>query len=302
MRSGKNIKPCFFSPRALSHPELPVPVRKLGRELSNSRGSAAFRAPLVVAFASELVQRRVRLPEWTAGASTRYLVVLDVPDPVLLRIASALDLRRPEQRVHATRDRGVVRRLIISTARREPFLGIVDAYLWDESLNLVTGDFEFRSVPIDHVPRVAELTSEEQGKFEISVDGSHLFWPARDLHLGVSQVLQEVDPMYLADIAIERNRQDHTGAALRSVREEKHLRQADIQGLSERQVRRIEEGISRLRVATAEKFAGAFGMDLPSLLDEIARRAGAIRQSRQSSRAEGDTPRAPPRVPRDKRV
>jgi transcriptional regulator with XRE-family HTH domain len=99
-----------------------------------------------------------------------------------------------------------------------------------------------------------------------------------DIHLGVSQILQNADPMYLADIAIERNRQDHTGAALRRLREEHGLRQTDINGLSERQVRRIEDGISRLRVETAEKFATAFGMDLSPLLDQVGRYAGEIRR------------------------
>lgn len=275
-----NSKPCYLSPKTLAWPELPPQLRKLGRSLVASEGSQAFSAPVIVAFASELIRDGIAsFPKWSTGGSTRYLVVVDIPDQVLPRMYSTLDLRRPDQRVHATRDSGVIRRLLVATARRDPVLGIVDAYAWDETLTLVTGDFEFRSFPLDRVPRIAELPLEEWDQFEINVDGSHLHWPAGDIHLGVSQILQSADPMYLADIAIERNRQDHTGAALRRLREEGGLRQADITGLSERQVRRIEDGISRLRVETAEKFATAFGIDLGILLDRIGRYAGEIHQT-----------------------
>jgi hypothetical protein len=163
-------------------------------------------------------------------------------------------------------------------------LGIVDAFLWNETLSLVTGDIEFRSFPINRVPVVAELPSEEWGRFEISADGSHLYWPAGDIHLGVSQILQNADPSFLADVEIQRYRHDHTGAALRRIREEKGLRQTDIPGLSDRQVRRVEEGISRLGVSAAKKFAEAFGMELGTVLDQIAAHAGA-RHEASSTRA-----------------
>jgi hypothetical protein len=284
MMKRTNVKPCYVSPKALSTPELPPQVRKLGRRLVASDGSQAFSAPVVVAFASELIRGSITLPEWSTGGTTRYLIVIDVPDPILPRMFSALDLRRPDYRLHVTCDKGAVRRFLVSTARREPMLGIVDAYHWEGALTLVTGDLQFRSFPTNRLPLIAELPAEEQGRFQVSIDGSHLYWPSRDIHLGVSQILQEADPMFLADIAIERNRQDHTGAALRRLREERRLRQADIPGLSERQVRRLEEGISRLRVGTAEKFALVFGMQLDSLLEEIGRYGGEIRNAARTVR------------------
>lgn len=279
MTKRASLKPCYLSAGALSIPELPPQVRKLGRALARSEGSSFFSAPLVVACASELLDGRLRLPGWASGSSVRYLVVADIPEPIIPRVVSALDLRRPGQRLHLTRDAATIRRLLVSSARREPMLGIVDAFLWKKVLTLVTGDFRFRAFPTDRIPLVCGLSPEEQGRFEISPDGSYLHWPDQAIHLGVSQILQDADPMYLADIAIERNRQDHTGGALRRLREESGLRQSDIAGVSERQVRRIEEGISRLRVATAEKFAVALGVELGVLLDRIARYAGEIRAS-----------------------
>jgi transcriptional regulator with XRE-family HTH domain len=170
-------------------------------------------------------------------------------------------------------------------------LGIIDAYVWGDQLTIVTGDFQFRAFPLSRIPLVAGLAPQEQIAFEISADGSRIHWPARDIHLGVSQILQEADPMYLADIAIERNGTDRTGAALRRLREERDLRQTDIPDLGERQVRRIEEGITRLRVESAAKFAAAFAMDLTSLLDEIGRYAGELQPNIRGRPSRRGTPK-----------
>ena len=256
---------------------MPAPLRRLARQLS-SQGTESFVAPLVVTLASEVVlSAQLPLPGWATEPGTRYLVLVDVPEPGLFRLPSVLGLRKPEQRLHATQDPGAVRRLLIGSARRDPYLGIVDAYVLGETLELVTGDFHFRSFPLARLPGVGDLPPAERAGFEIDEDGAYLHWPAPDLHLGVAQMLQAVDPSCLADISIKRYSRDHTGAALEGLREANGLRQADIPGLSERQVRRIEGGVSRLSVDAARKFAGAFGISLEELLDEVARRAGRIR-------------------------
>lgn len=281
-----------LSPLAISAPELPPAVRKIVKHLASPAGSAALSTPVVVAYASEVIEGGAVLPEWSRAGDTRFLAILDVGDAVVPRLFSALGMRRPDQRVHVTRDAGAVRRLLVSAARAEPRLGIVDAYVWNGALTLVTGDFQFRSFPLAALSMLADMPEDERPRFEIAADGAYLHWPVGDIHLGVSQILQSADPMYLADIAIERNERDRTGAALRRLRESKGLRQADIHGLSERQVRRIEEGISRLRVETAEIFAVSFRMTLRGLLDEVARlageaaRDGAVQQQPDPVRAE----------------
>jgi hypothetical protein len=265
--------PCYLSPAALAGAELPPALRKVARRLA-ADGSAGLVAPVVAAYGSEIADGAVRLPAWAGGSDTRFLLVLDVPDAVVPRVFSALDLRRPDRRVHLTRDPGAVRRLVVSAVRVDPALGIVDAVLWRGTLHLVTGDLRFRAFPADRLPVVGTLPEAERARFTIGADGSRLHWDAGDVDLGVSQILQEADPMYLADVAIERNSADRTGTALRRLREERGLRQVDIPGLSERQVRRIEDGISRLRMATTETFAAAFGMSVRELLDAVARYAG----------------------------
>jgi transcriptional regulator with XRE-family HTH domain len=65
------------------------------------------------------------------------------------------------------------------------------------------------------------------------------------------------------------------------MREQRALRQTDIPGISARQVSRVEAGVSRLRYAAAQKFAEAFGMETGALLDELGRRAPALRAREQ---------------------
>jgi hypothetical protein len=250
-------------------------LKRVARKIGLEGGVLA--APVVAAFASEFIvpEGNSRLPR--GGTSTRYLAIIDVPDPALMRLPGVLELRRPEHRLHLTRDVGVVRRLLVSSLRADPRLGIVDAYVLGDSLVVLTGDFELRSFPIDRIPALVSIAQPERSAFEIDADGSYLHWPAHDLHLGVSQLLQAADPAFLIDIEIERNSNDFSGRALRMIREARSLRQADVPGLSERQVRRIEDGVSRLRPASARSFAAALEMTVSDLLTEIGRLATQLR-------------------------
>jgi len=244
----------------------------------------------VAGFASELMSSTTaEFPPVCGGPSTRCLAVIDVPEPALMRLPALLELRRPDYRLHVTRDIGVVRRLLVSSLREDPRLGVVDAYLLGDSLVVVTGDFEIRSFPLARVPELAALGPGERGTFEIDADGACLHWPARDLHVGVSQLLQATDPAFATGIEIERNANDLSGRALRSIREERGVRQVDVPGLSERQVRRIEDGLSRLRPASAASFAAALGMTVSELLAEVGRRAGHWRARVTTPAAPGGT-------------
>lgn len=265
---------CVVTRAAVAAANLPPQLRSAVRKLTAPGGDSHFAAPLVVACASEIISGDEPFSA-PGGANTRYLVVADVPEPAVPRVAAALQIRRPEHRLHVTRDAGALRRLVIAALRDDPMLGVVDAYVLGDMLFIVTGDFEIRSFPLARIPGVGDLSSPEQGAFEIDSDGSYLYWPGADIHIGMSQILQAVDPMYMADVQIERYNRDRTGVALRGLREERGLRQTDVAGLGERQVRRIEEGITRLRMSSAQKFAAAFGVPVAALLDELARRAGS---------------------------
>lgn len=232
---------------------------------------------LVVARASELIgPDRFRLPKWV-DTDTRYLVVLDVPEQAVLRLASTLRLHKPDQRLRVCRDPSVVKRLVIALQRPAPWEGILDAYVLEDSLVAVLGDMSVREFPIRRLPRVRRFEPKMVSRFEIDSAGSYLYWPDRDVHMGPSQMLQAVDPMFLSDVEIRRYEMENVSQALQDMRSDRQLKQTEIPGLSERHVRRLEKETVRLTVEAATKFASAFAMTLSEFLDELSRRITDLR-------------------------
>ena len=269
----------YFSPSVRT--AAPVPAR-LGRAAGAARACRDHEGeevPVIVACAADLLGSDAwRPPRSAISGETRYLVVADVPVPALVRLGSIFDLRRPEQRMHVTPDPQAVVRLLLAQHRDMPFEGIVDAYLLGDALVLLLGDFSIRSFPVGAVPTLRDLDVAQRAAFELDEDGSYLYWPAADLHLGVSQLLQAVDPPYLADIEVRRfPASTAIGTRISELREARELRQRDVPGLSERHVRRIEQGIARLTGESAMKLSSALGLSLDGFLTEVARAAAETR-------------------------
>ena len=242
---------------------------------------------LIVARASELIgPNRLTLPNWV-DTETRYLVVLDVPEQAALRLASTLRLHKPDQRLRVCRDPLVVKRLVIALKRPAPWEGILDAYVLGDSLVVVLGDMSAREFPIEILPRVRRFEPAVLNNFEVDSAGSFLYWPDRDVHMGPSQMLQAVDPMYLADVEIRRYEMENVSQALEDMRKDRQLKQTEIPGLSERHVRRLEKEKVRLTVEAATKFARAFAMTLPEFLDELSGRITSLRGAARSDRRRG---------------
>ena len=257
--------------------------RSLARQLSATSHTGP-EPSLVVARASELIcPNRVTLPNWV-DTETRYLVVLDVPEQAVLRLASTLRLHKPDQRLQVCRDPLVVKRLVIALKRPAPWEGILDAYLLEDSLVVVLGDVSAREFPIKRLPQVGRFEPAELSRFVIDSAGSYLYWPDRDVHMGPSQMLQAVDPMYLSDVEIRRYQLENVSQALLDMRNDRQLKQTEIQGLSERHVRRLEKEEVRLTVEAATKFASAFGLTLSEFLDELSERITALRRAVTSNR------------------
>lgn len=258
------------------------------RSLANRLSATTHTGPkpsLVVALASELIgPNRVTLPSWV-NAETRYLVVLDVPEQAVLRLSSTLRLHKPDRRLRVSRDPLVVKRLVIALTRPAPWEGILDAYVLEDSLVAILGDMSVREFPIGRLPRVGKLERGEFGRFEIDSAGSYLYWPCQDVHMGPSQMLQAVDPVYMADVQIRRYEMENVSQALEDMRKDRPLKQTEITGLSERHVRRLEKEEVRLTVEAATRFAGAFGLTMSGFLDELSERITALRGDCDNSAA-----------------
>ena len=261
-----------LSPSVLRSAGVPGRLRERVRKHVRFREPDEKPVPIVIASAADVLgTRQWRPPADAGGPDTRYLVLANVPEPAILALASAFDLRRPEIRMHVTRDPKAVHRLLIAQLRDEPAEGIVDAYVLFTDLVLTLGDLTIRRFPVKELPDLNPMPERHLLEFEIDEDGSFLYWPHADLHLGASQLLQAVNPAYLADVEIKRFASSSAlGHALAALRESKGLRQSDIPRLSERQVRRIEQGVSRFSSSSAAKFAEAFGVPVTEFLDHLA--------------------------------
>ena len=246
--------------------------------------------PCLYLFASEILRDDGEtVSERFGGADTRYAVILDeTPLPELPRLPTLLNLHKPDRRMHLTRNAGVVRRAAVSLLRDHPVEGIVDAWLFRDRMTLLLADLRKRSVDPARIPVLRGMASRELAKFEIDEDGSFLHWPGPDVHLGVSQILQAVDPEHLARVEIERNALDYTPWALEAWRRERGIRQADVGGVSARHVRRIEQGVSRLTVSAAESFADAFGLSTREFVDELAKRTRETREGVEEQREQAE--------------
>lgn len=237
---------------------------------------------LVVSTADEILSGS-DLPPWR-DLETRYLILMDLPEPAVLRLPTVLGLHKPDHRMHVTRDTGAVKRVLLSFARDEGWEAILDAYMLRDQLVVVLGDFRIAELPGERIPGLGGDGALSRSEFEIDSSGSFLYWPSLDLHLGASQLLQAVDPMHLADVEIRRYATSKVSTALLAVREEASLRQSDIYGLSERQVRRLEKEESRFTAEAAKSYASALGCSLDEFLARLSRRIMELRDP------EGDEP------------
>ena len=101
-------------------------------------------------------------------------------------------------------------------------------------------------------------------------DGSYLYWSTLDLHLDIQSIREITDSAFREKARIERLQSDRAfGRAIATFRKQHGLVQADIIGLSERHVRRIENGAST-KIASLKHFASAHNLTLKDYLNELA--------------------------------
>jgi len=136
---------------------------------------------------------------------------------------------------------------------------------------LLSPSFRRLVVPLEKLAKCIGTDAERAAAFEIDEDGSFLFWPHADVHLGWEQFLQILDPA-AAIAAKQRSREFNKryGSAIRAVREAHKLKQSEIAGMTERHLRRIEHGEQRASKKTLETLANTHDLPLKAYLKEIA--------------------------------
>jgi hypothetical protein len=128
-------------------------------------------------------------------------------------------------------------------------------------------------VPIASLPALARLSQKGLRDFTVSSSGSRLHWEDGDIDMSLDAIRAAVDPE-LAEKHRDEFRDDAAryGRAIRLLRDERGIRQAQVKGVTDRNLRRIELGQVLPRTSTLRKLAAAHGMTLPAYMDALAAR------------------------------
>lgn len=149
---------------------------------------------------------------------------------------------------------------------------IIDAYLAGDTLLVRGPRHRMLHVPVSSVPTLKGQSHAVLRNFEIDPDGSFIHWPDVDVHLGWNQFLQAVDPAELRK-AQQRSAgfNERYGAAIRKIREAAGIPQSRVEGITERQLRRIEQGECRATSGALTSLAKAHGLSTNVYMERLAK-------------------------------
>jgi hypothetical protein len=148
---------------------------------------------------------------------------------------------------------------------------IADAIALPDRLLVISCALERIEVPFNRVRCLSQMAPEERLEFEIDVDGSYLYWPKTDVHLDLDSLRFAIDKTARDRARLDAIRSNQRiGAAIASLRKSAGLSTNSVNGVSDRQMRRIEQGQSVPRTATMEKLASTHGMVLSEYLTSLA--------------------------------
>jgi hypothetical protein len=169
----------------------------------------------------------------------------------------------------------VGRRILKAIALRAQDHFIADATVANDQIFVMDCGFRIHELSFDAYPSLRQIPRERRDDYDIVLDGAYLHWDDYDVDLDLESIRLAADPDLRAAVGRKRILHDQAfGAGVRILREEHGLRQSDIAGLSERQLRRIEKGAAVTGDAI-NTLAEAHGMDPDNYLNEVAERIPA---------------------------
>ncbi len=216
--------------------------------------------------------------EHKAKAATTRQVVFVNELPIEAVTARLMSLQiRSSQRLHiaSKRDRAsegeLIYRLVSGMAEHNGRETIVDAWVEEEDLVLLSPCFHRMVVPSEKLKRFLGNDSSRLSEFEIDEDGRFLHWPHSDTHFGWKQLQQLIDPSAaIEDVKKTEQFKQSYGSAIRTLRESSGLKQTDVVGLAPRQLRRIEHGEQTVSRKALEALSAAHGIPVEEYLRRLA--------------------------------
>jgi hypothetical protein len=165
----------------------------------------------------------------------------------------------------------VVRRILTAHSLGAERQLVASATVEDGILSVWSCEPKLYRCSASEIPVLAALASKALAKLEVSASGSRIRWPDADVDLDLDSIREFIDPEARKE-AVSKYRSDAAlyGSAIRRVREAHDLRQSKIVGLSEREIRRLENGEVFPHSGTLLKLADAHGLSLPAYMGQLA--------------------------------
>ncbi len=218
-----------------------------------------------------------KLPEYTdflhAAVKRRNLCALfiyeDIENDWLPQMLARAKIRTLKH-IFVHKELDIPRRIISAWTSDIQKETIADATVFDDRLMVLACDLMEYEISFDSIAALKNLPPEERSNFIISSDGSFIHWPVSDVHLNMDAFMYVTDSTYREKVDKKRlTKNKNYGEVIAKLRKLYGLRQSDILGLSERQVRRIEHGGS-VTSNVLKALASAHGIELNEYLDQLA--------------------------------
>lgn len=147
---------------------------------------------------------------------------------------------------------------------------IADATVQEDRLFVRTCALDTVEVELGALKPFADAAQADLLEFEVASDGAYIYWPGLDVHINLETIRVAKEPALKEKYQRARLDDDkRMGRAIKMLREESGLRQKDVEGVSPRQVRRIESGEVRARTSTLRHFAAAHDLSVNEYLNAI---------------------------------
>jgi hypothetical protein len=142
----------------------------------------------------------------------------------------------------------------------------------DDSLFVMGCDLTTWEVPFNSLGSLSKISAKERGNFELDEDGSYLYFPCGDIHLDLEDLKAAVDPQFKEQLLIAKLESGKSfGKAIATVRKAHQLNQNEIDGLSDRHLRRIENEGQQPTLDALKKLAASHQLNLEDYLTQINR-------------------------------
>jgi transcriptional regulator with XRE-family HTH domain len=187
---------------------------------------------------------------------------------------------------HIASDVQILHRMSVARRAKAEKKLVSQAYVEDDKLVMWNCEPTRFEMPISEIPPLLGMSAKSLTALEVVSSGVH--WPDGDVDISLDTLLEYNNPTVRHRREVRARREVALYAkAVRRFREERGLKQAGIAGLSERQVRRIEDGDSFPHMDTLVKLAAAHSLSVNEYLGALARRSGRAKARRRVAALKG---------------